>query len=110
MAINTNLQEDIKVLRMAGFTKDEIIKNLTEKGFSLDDIQENMTADNTTSSAYEMPEEGKTSVWSILLGVFFVLVMIMRLARAGSNGGNGFMLIGVLTAGFMAYYFFTKKS
>jgi MFS superfamily sulfate permease-like transporter len=101
------LNEEIAKQADIGFSKNEIIDNLKAKGYSKEEV-DTAIAQFNFSTATATNAEGSVSTKSILLGVLFVIVMIIRLGRA-ANTGSIFAILGIFTAAGMAYYFFTKK-
>ncbi|HEV7781834.1 MAG TPA: LPXTG cell wall anchor domain-containing protein [Chitinophagaceae bacterium] len=79
---------------------------MQDKGFTVQEIDQNYVA---VSNDPEIKQRyGKVSPGSILLGILFLVVMVVRMARY-QNNGNIFLLIGVFTALILAILFFTKR-
>ena len=108
MITSTSLQEEIQQQISIGFTKQEIGQNLLAKGYIEIEIKEALAKINFSKVAAES-NGGSVSTKSILLGVLFLVVVFIRLARY-ANGGNIFLGISVITGIGMVIYFFTKRT
>lgn len=101
-----DIKEDIEKQLNAGFSKEDIYKNLEGKGYTAGEIDQHYV---TVSNDPEIrSRNGSVSTGSILLGILFLVVMVVRFARY-QNNGNSFMLVGVITAFILALLFFTRK-
>lgn len=101
------LNEEIAKQADIGFSKNEIIDNLKAKGYSKEEVDTAISQFNFGAAAVTN-SGGTVSTKSILLGLLFVVVMILRLGRA-ANTGSIFAILGIFTAAGMAFYFFTRK-
>jgi hypothetical protein len=97
-----------------GLSRDEIRKNLLASGFDSQQVDaelDRILIDYTPAETYTQ-KEGSGSWKSVLWGVLFIFIAIVRFARfsgSGSGGGSIFALIGVGSAVALAVYYFTQK-
>lgn len=102
------LNEEIAKQANIGFSKNEIIDNLKAKGYAKNEVDAAIAQFNFGTAATSNSTGGGISIKSILLGILFVVVMILRLGSV-ANTGSVFAIFGIFTAAGMAIYFFTKK-
>ncbi|ANE52160.1 hypothetical protein [Flavisolibacter tropicus] len=108
MTTTTNLQEEIAKQINIGFSKEEIEQNLLSKGYTSTEINEALSKIDFSNAIAES-NGGKVSGTSIAFGIVFIVGALVRFARF-LNGGSVLAGLGVLTAGGMAIYYFTKRS
>lgn len=108
MITTTDLQEEVEQQINIGFSKEEIEQNLLLKGYSSAEINDVLSRTNFSDVIAES-KGGKVSGTSIVFGIVFILSALVRFARF-LNGGSALAGIGVLTAGGMAIYYFSRRS
>jgi hypothetical protein len=111
-----NKEISVKILEQTniGLGRGEIRKNLLASGFDSQEVDselDRILIDYTPAETH-VQEESSGSWKSILFGILFIFIAIMRFARfsdSGSGGGSVLGLIGIGTAIALAIYYFTKK-
>jgi hypothetical protein len=111
-----NKDISVKILEQTniGLSRPEIRKNLLALGFDsqqVDSELDRILIDYTPAESH-VQKDSSGSWKSVLWGVLFIFIAIMRFARfssSGSSGGSLFSLIGVGTAIALAVYYFTQK-
>lgn len=107
----SNLEGDIQKYLDGGFSKDEIVSSLLIKGYSKADIDEALKSipsknygQNSTPSA-----DSGSSIKSVLIGIFLVIVIIYKFARATNGNGNIFYIISLIATIIIAVLYFSRK-
>jgi hypothetical protein len=103
------VKEDIAKQIELGFSKEEIIANLKANNHPPEEILEGLKTTNFTN-VQNMASTGKTSTSSIIFGVIFLIVAIIRMGRAMSGNANVFTIVGIFTAIILAIVYFTRRN
>ncbi|MBJ7427987.1 MAG: hypothetical protein JHD28_03370 [Bacteroidia bacterium] len=111
MADLSNLDGDIQKYLNGGFSRNEIVSSLLIKGYSNADITEalskipaNSYGENSTPSA-----DSSISIKSVLMGIFLVIVIIYKFARATNGNGNMYYIISLIATIVIAVLYFSRK-
>lgn len=98
------IKDEIQHQINLGFNKNEIKDNLISKGYTLEEFE---TILSNIKMVNTQPKQ-TTSTKNILFGIFFLIVVLVRVGRF-INTGDGFLGLGVITGIAMMFYFFSKN-
>jgi hypothetical protein len=103
------VKEDIAKQIELGFSKEEIIANLKANNHPPEEILDGLKSTDFRN-VQNNASTGKTSASSIIFGIIFLGVALVRIGRAMSGNANVFTVVGIFTAIIIAIAYFMRRN